>query len=390
MSAISRLRAKRNQACELTGTKCRLSAYDKLCSELQVTPVKWLVTGVAGFIGSNLLEELLKLDQTVVGLDNFSTGKQANLDEVQALVSQAQWARFRFLQGDIADLAACKRACAGMEFVLHQAALGSAPRSIEDPLRSHQSNVTGFLNMLVAARDAGVKRFVYASSSSVYGDHPGLPKVEGITGKPLSPYAATKAMNELYADVFARTYGVATVGLRYFNVFGPRQDPEGPYAAVVPLWISALLSNSPVFINGDGETSRDFCFVANVVQANLLAALSARPGAANQVYNVAVGERTTLNELFECLRRAVNGHSPEAQDQKPIYREFRSGDVRHSLADISKAQRVLKYDPEYSIRRGLEETLGWYQQRAAEWEPKYQPPNDPNQPDRPIPVAPTP
>jgi len=370
VSAISRLRAKRNQACELTGTKCRLSAYDKLRSELQVSPAKWLVTGVAGFIGSNLLEELLKLDQTVVGLDNFSTGKPANLDEVSALVSQEQWARFRFLEGDIAELAACKRACAGIDFVLHQAALGSVPRSIKDPLRSHQSNVTGFLNMLVAARDAGVKRFVYASSSSVYGDHPGLPKAEGTTGKPLSPYAATKAMNELYADVFARTYGVATVGLRYFNVFGPRQDPEGPYAAVIPLWVAALLKGAPIFINGDGETSRDFCFVANVVQANLLAALSARPDAANQVYNVAMGERTTLNELFECLRGAVNGHGAGAHDQKPIYREFRSGDVRHSLADISKARRLLKYNPEYSIRQGLEEALGWYQQRAAEWVPE--------------------
>lgn len=337
-----------------------MSAYDKLRSELKTAPCKWLVTGVAGFIGSNLLEELLKLDQRVVGLDNFSTGKKANLEEVRALVSPAQWARFRFLEGDITDLATCERACAGMEFVLHQAALGSVPRSIADPIRSHQSNVTGFLNMLVAARDAGVKRFVYASSSSVYGDHPALPKVETNIGKPLSPYAATKATDEAYAAVFARTYGIATVGLRYFNVFGPRQDPAGPYAAVIPLWIAALLNRTPVFINGDGETSRDFCFIENVVQANLLAATSAIPDATNQVYNIAVGEGTTLNELFEFLRGAVNGDGPDGQNHKPIYREFRAGDVRHSLADISKAEKFLNYRPKYRVRQGLQRALDWY------------------------------
>jgi UDP-N-acetylglucosamine/UDP-N-acetylgalactosamine 4-epimerase len=305
-----------------------------------------------------------------VGLDNFSTGKQANLEEVRALVSQAQWARFQFLEGDITDLATCERACAGMDFVLHQAALGSVPRSIADPIRSHQSNVSGFLNMLVAARDAGVRRFVYASSSSVYGDHPALPKVEANIGKPLSPYAATKAMDEAYAAVFARTYGMATVGLRYFNVFGPRQDPAGPYAAVIPLWIAALLERKPVFINGDGETSRDFCFIANVVQANLLAAATASPEAANQVYNIAVGEGTTLNELFEFLRGAVNGDGPDVQDQKPIYREFRAGDVRHSLADISKAQKLLNYSPQYRIRQGLQMALGWYRSSLSKPAPR--------------------
>jgi UDP-N-acetylglucosamine 4-epimerase len=341
-----------------------MSAYDKVRSELKAAPGKWLVTGVAGFIGSNLLEELLKLDQQVVGVDNFSTGKKANLEEVKALVSPKQWARFRFVEGDITDLPTCERACAGMDFVLHQAALGSVPRSIEDPIHSHQSNVTGFLNMLVAARDARVKRFVYASSSSVYGDHPGQPKVEVNIGKPLSPYAATKAMNETYADVFATVYGMATVGLRYFNVFGPRQDPEGPYAAVIPLWIAALLKRAPVFINGDGETSRDFCFIANVVQANLLAA-HCTSEAANQVYNIAVGERTTLNELFQLLQEGLCGPVADLPKQKPVYREFRAGDVRHSLADISKAQKLLNYSPKYRIQQGLQMALGWYRSSAA-------------------------
>jgi len=346
--------------------------YEELRSELRGSPNKWLVTGVAGFIGSNLLEELLKLDQSVVGLDNLSTGKMANLDEVHRLVRPEQWERFKFQEGDICDLGICERACAGVDFVLHHAALGSAPRSIENPIRSHQSNVSGFLNMLVAARDAGVKRLVYASSSSVYGDHPALPKVELHIGKPLSPYAATKAMNEIYAEVFARTYGMETVGLRYFNVFGPRQNPQGPYAAVIPLWIAALLKGAPIFINGDGETSRDFCYVANVVQANLLAATAANPDAVNQVYNIAVGDRTTLNELFEFLWRGLNGDDPGALPQQPNHRGFRSGDVRHSLADIRKARRLLKYAPEYSIRQGLEVTLGWYQHGPEAQELEYQ------------------
>jgi UDP-N-acetylglucosamine 4-epimerase len=362
---MSRLQAKRNLACELTGTKCRLSAYDKVRAELRGSSAQWLVTGVAGFIGSNLLEELLKLDQRVVGLDNFSTGKTRNLEEVRGLVSRAQWARFRFLQGDIEDLATCREACAGMDIVLHQAGLGSVVRSIADPLRSHQSNVTGFLNMLVAARDAGAKRLVYASSSSVYGDHPGLPKVEHKVGKPLSPYAATKAMDEIYAAVFARAYGLASVGLRYFNVFGPRQDPEGPYAAVIPLWIAALLNGSPVLVNGDGETSRDFCFVANVVQANLLAATTRNPDATDQVYNIAVGERTTLNELFELLCQAVDGAKLNGHSRKPIYQEFRAGDVRHSLADIRKARKLLNYSPKYRLRHALRMAVNWYRTKVA-------------------------
>jgi len=342
-----------------------MPTYDRLRSNLKTAPRRWLVTGVAGFIGSNLLEELLKLGQWVVGLDNFSTGKQTNLDEVRSLVSREQWARFRFIRGDITDLATCARACTRAEMVLHQAALGSVPRSIKDPIRSHQSNVSGFLNMLVAARDAGVKRFVYASSSSVYGDHPALPKVEPNIGKALSPYAATKAMDETYAEVFASTYGMATIGLRYFNVFGPRQDPQGPYAAVIPLWVSALMEGTPVFINGDGETSRDFCFVANAVQANLLAATTTDPEAINQAYNIAVGERTSLNELFELIRRELDAHGIQVEDPKPTYRGFRPGDVRHSLADISKAQRLLGYSPRYRVDQGLEIALDWYLGKAA-------------------------
>ena len=282
-----------------------MSAYDQLQTELKAAPRTWLVTGVAGFIGSNLLEALLKLNQRVTGLDDFSTGKEKNLEEVKALVSAAQWAQFRFLEGDISDPTACQGACAGMDYVLHEAALGSVPLSMTNPLGSHRNNVTGFLNMLLAARDARVKRFVYASSSSIYGDDPGLPKVEEKVGKPLSPYAATKAINEVYANAFALAYGLPSVGLRYFNVFGPRQDPDGAYAAVIPKWIAALLKREPIYINGDGETSRDFCFVANVVQANLLAATTGNAEAMNQAYNVALGQRTTLNELFHFLQSSL-------------------------------------------------------------------------------------
>lgn len=331
---------------------------------MRAAPRAWLVTGVAGFIGSNLLEALLKLNQRVTGLDNFSTGKQKNLEEVKDLVSPAQWARFRFQQGDISDLEACQTACAGVDFVLHQAALGSVPRSITDPLATHVSNVTGFLNMLIAARDAKVKRFVYASSSAIYGDHPGLPKVEDKVGRPLSPYAATKAMNEVYAQAFAMAYGLPSIGLRYFNVFGPRQDPEGAYAAVIPKWIAALLKREPVNINGDGETSRDFCYVANVVQANLLAATTANPGAVNEAYNIALGERTTLNELFHLLQSALRAKDAALPDQKPIYREFRPGDVRHSLADISKAQRLLGFAPTHTIGAGLDLAMDWYRRNV--------------------------
>src|SRR5882672_9146091 len=275
-----------------------MSAYYIIESELAGAPKTWLITGVAGFIGSNLLERLLKLEQRVNGLDNLSSGHQKNLEEVRALVTDEQWARFRFVQGDIIEMTDCNRACEGVDYVLHQAALGSVPRSIAEPLPTHNANVSGFLNMLLAARDTNVKRFVYASSSAVYGDNPDLPKTEDKIGKPLSPYAATKAMNEVYADVFARSYGFSSIGLRYFNVFGPRQDPEGAYAAVIPKWIASLLKTEPVYINGDGETSRDFCYIENVVQANLLAARVSTPEAINQAYNIAFGERATLSELF--------------------------------------------------------------------------------------------
>jgi UDP-N-acetylglucosamine 4-epimerase len=319
------------------------------------------VTGVAGFIGSNLLEQLLKLDQTVVGLDNFSTGKQRNLDEVQALVGAERWARFRLIGGDIRDLDTCHLACRGVDYILHEAALGSVPRSLEDPILTNANNVTGFLNMLVAARDAGVKRFVYAASSSTYGDHPALPKIEEQIGRPLSPYAVTKYVNELYADVFARCYGLQTVGLRYFNIFGPRQDPDGAYAAVIPKWVSSLLHGEPVYINGTGETSRDFCYVQNAIQANLLAATAGKSEAIDQVYNVAVNARTTLLELFTLLRDGLTARHPRLKDAQPVHRDFRAGDVLHSQADIGKAHRLLGYEPTHTIGQGVAESLGWYE-----------------------------
>ncbi len=337
-----------------------MSAYDELRQELRQRPTSWLVTGVAGFIGSNLLEELLKLDQRVVGLDNFATGHRRNLDEVKALVDPAQWANFAFIEGDIRSLDDCRRACEGMDHVLHQAALGSVPRSLADPIATNAANVTGFVNMLVAARDAKVRRFVYAASSSTYGDHPALPKVEAVIGRPLSPYAVTKLVNELYADVFARCYGVESIGLRYFNVFGARQDPNGAYAAVIPKWTAAMIAGEPVFINGDGETSRDFCYVANAVQANLLAATTLNADAVNEVYNVAVGERTTLNQLYGELRRLLAPRFPHLEAAAPKYRDFRAGDVRHSQADIGKAQRLLGYVPSHRIGEGLEIAMSWY------------------------------
>lgn len=336
-----------------------MSAYQHLQTRLTAEPRTWLITGVAGFIGSNLLQTLLKLGQRVVGLDNFATGHQHNLDEVQSLVTPAQWAQFRFIQGDIRTLDTCRQACAGVDYVLHQAALGSVPRSIEDPILTNSANITGFLNMLLAARDARVTSFTYAASSSTYGDHPGLPKVEDAIGRPLSPYAVTKYVNELYADVFARCYGFNTIGLRYFNVFGPRQDPNGAYAAVIPAWTAALLQGNTVYINGDGDTSRDFCFVANAVQANLLAASTPNPDARNHIYNVAVGERTTLNTLFTLLRDnlAANGVSASTQ---PVHRDFRAGDVRHSQADVGKAQRLLGYAPTHNLAQGVAVAMPWY------------------------------
>jgi len=337
-----------------------MSAYEKLKTGLKASPRTWLVTGVAGFIGSNLLEKLLQLDQSVVGLDNFSMGKRGNLKQVELLVTPAQWARFKFIEGDIADLEVCWRACGGVDYVLHQAALGSVPRSLAEPLATHAANVTGFINMLTAARDLQVKRMVYASSSAVYGDDPGLPKVENTIGTPLSPYAASKWMDEIYAGIFARNYNFPTIGLRYFNVFGPRQDPEGAYAAVIPKWITSVLRGEPVRINGDGETSRDFCCVANVVQANLLAATTDRPEAVNQVYNIALGERTSLNELFANIQAGLSRRDPALRVIPPVYKEFRAGDVRFSLADISKARELLGYKPLHSFSEGLEMALDWY------------------------------
>jgi UDP-N-acetylglucosamine/UDP-N-acetyl-alpha-D-glucosaminouronate 4-epimerase len=337
-----------------------VNPYEELTARLAAQPRVWLVTGAAGFIGSNLLEALLRLDQRVIGLDNFSTGRKQSLDEVKGLVSPAQWERFQLQQADIGDLAACRTACTGVDYVLHQAALASVPLSMSDPVRTHRANVTGFLNMLIAARDAKVKRLVYASSSAIYGDDPGLPKIETKVGRLLSPYAATKAINEAYAQTFAMSYGVASIGLRYFNVFGPRQDPEGAYAAVIPKWIAALIKRQPVHINGDGQTSRDFCFVADVVQANLLAATTQIPGAVDGAYNVALGQRTTLNELFLLLQNALRAKDPALPDQQPVYREFRRGDVRHSLADISKARRLLGFAPSHTIASGLEQAMDWY------------------------------
>jgi UDP-N-acetylglucosamine 4-epimerase len=335
-----------------------MSQYQTVCTQLKQAPKMWLVTGVAGFIGSNLLETLLKLDQKVVGLDNFATGHQYNLDEVQTLVSPAQWNNFSFIEGDIRNFEDCQKACMDVDYVLHQAALGSVPRSIADPITTNATNITGFLNMLTAARDAKVSSFTYAASSSTYGDHPALPKVEENIGNPLSPYAVTKYVNELYADVFARTYAFKTIGLRYFNVFGKRQDPNGAYAAVIPKWTAAMIAGDEVFINGDGETSRDFCFIENTVQANILAA-TANNEARNQVYNVAVGDRTTLNELFNAIRVALNENGV-IYNKEPIYREFRIGDVRHSQASIAKIEQFLKYEPEFNINQGINIAMPWY------------------------------
>jgi len=327
--------------------------------QLRQRSYHWLVTGAAGFIGSNLVEALLKLNQRVTGLDNFATGHQHNLDQVRELVGETAWSNFTFLQADIRSPEDCARACEGVDFVLHQAALGSVPRSIADPQLTNDTNITGFLNMLVAARDARVKRFVYAASSSTYGDHPGLPKVEDTIGKPLSPYAVTKYVNELYADVFGRTYGMESIGLRYFNVFGPRQDPNGAYAAVIPKWVAALIRNDELRINGDGETSRDFCYIDNVVQINLLAAMAGSE-AANQVYNVALNDRTSLNQLHAMMCELLASSFPHVAAHRPVYVDFRKGDVRHSQADIGKAAAMLGYAPTHRIGEGLQEAMDWY------------------------------
>ncbi|MBU0992204.1 MAG: Vi polysaccharide biosynthesis UDP-N-acetylglucosaminuronic acid C-4 epimerase TviC [Proteobacteria bacterium] len=337
-----------------------MKTYKAIQADLLENPQKWLVTGVAGFIGSNLLETLLQLDQEVVGLDNFSTGHPYNLDEVKSMVSSEKWQRFTFIEGDITDYETCMKASINIDYSLHQAALGSVPRSIENPIRTNESNITGFLNMLVAAKENRVKRFVYAASSSTYGDHEALPKVENTIGKPLSPYAVTKYVNELYADVFGRTYGTKSIGLRYFNVFGRRQDPNGAYAAVVPLWFGSLIKGKPAYINGDGKTSRDFCYIDNCVQANILAALAESEDAVNQVYNVAFGEQTTLTQLFYYIRERLLPNYPHISNTEPVYRDFRKGDVRHSLADISKIKKYLGYSPEYSVETGLDQASKWY------------------------------
>ena len=336
----------------------KVTAYQQVAEALVNKPKTWLITGVAGFIGSNLLENLLLLNQKVVGLDNFATGFQHNLDEVQSVVTTEQWQRFTFIEGDIRKLVDCQTACADIDYILHQAALGSVPRSIAEPINTNDTNISGFLNMLVAARDAKVTSFTYAASSSTYGDHPALPKVEEAIGKPLSPYAVTKYVNELYAEVFARTYGFHTIGLRYFNIFGKRQTPDGAYAAVIPKWTAAMIQGDDIYINGDGDTSRDFNFIENAVQANILAA-TADDDAKNQVYNVAVGGRTTLNTLFTALKDnlSINGVD---YSQAPIYRDFREGDVRHSQADISKIKSALGYDPQFDVVQGIKKAMPWY------------------------------
>ncbi len=342
--------------------------YDRALTQLREQPGTWLVTGCAGFIGSSLVQHLLQLGQSVVGIDNFATGYRHNLDDVRALAGEAAWRKFRFIEGDVCNLDTCREACRDVDYVLQQSAIGSVQRSIADPIRTNSANVDGFLNMLVAARDANVRRFIFAASSSTYGDHPGLPKVEDRIGKPLSPYAVSKYVNELYASVFHRTYGMETVGLRYFNVFGRRQDPDGAYAAVIPRWITQILHGRRCSIYGDGETSRDFCYIDNVIQANLLAALAEPQQVAGEVFNIAYGGRTTLNQLYELIVDGLRGLDDSIEIQPVEYEGFRVGDVRHSQADISKAMERLGYQPTHSVQQGLAETLAWYVERArATW-----------------------
>ena len=346
-----------------------MESYSNLKYQLENNQYVWLITGVAGFIGSNLLEELLKLNQRVVGLDNFLTGKKQNLLEVQEIVSKEQWDNFDFVEGDICNLEICSKITKGVNFVLHQAALGSVPRSIKDPIPTNEINISGFLNIIVSSKDANVDSFTYAASSSTYGDHTALPKLEDRIGKPLSPYAVSKYVNELYADVFKNTYDFNSIGLRYFNVFGKRQDPAGMYAAVIPKWIAAMMQREEIFINGDGTTSRDFCFIENVVQANLLAATVGNKNilinsnseiALNQIYNIAYGGRTSLIELFSFLRDGLSEHFPYLNEISPTYRNFRAGDVKHSQADITKAKNLLKYNPSHSAKEGLLKAMNWY------------------------------
>ena len=346
-----------------------MSKYKELQEHLKSNQSTWLITGVAGFIGSNLLEKLLILNQKVVGLDNFDTGHQHNIDQAIEDANKATGedlsGNFKFINGDIRESDDCKKACSGVDYVLHQAALGSVPRSIEDPINTNRANIDGFLNMLVASKDANVKRFVYAASSSTYGDHPDLPKVEDKIGNPLSPYAVTKVVNELYANVFAKTYGFKTIGLRYFNIFGKRQDPNGAYAAVIPKWVAAILNKEDVCINGDGETSRDFCYIDNTVQINLLAATTDNDNATDQVYNVALNDRTSLNKLYQMIEDRLIQRTIGLEKKEPIYKDFRAGDVRHSQANIDKAQTLLNYQPRYMISQGMDETMDWYVKKLS-------------------------
>ena len=332
--------------------------YKEIRLQLKQNPVSWLITGVAGFIGSNLLEELLLLDQKVVGIDNFSTGHYYNLDEVKSLVSRSQWSNFKFIEGDITDLSSCYEACNGVDYVLHQAALGSVPRSLKDPIATNAANISGFLNILIASMDSKVASFTYAASSSTYGDHPALPKVEKYIGNPLSPYAVTKYVNELYAHVFHLNYGFSCIGLRYFNVFGKRQDPDGAYAAVIPKWISSMIQGQEVFINGDGTTSRDFCYIENAIQANILAAVASKE-VKNNIFNVAVGDRTSLVELFNYIVSALQ-NLDQPYSSEPIFQDFRAGDVQHSQANISKAKDLLGYSPTHKVNNGLINSMEWY------------------------------
>jgi UDP-N-acetylglucosamine 4-epimerase len=338
-------------------------AYEQVRARLQSAPRTWLVTGSAGFIGSNLAEALLRMGQRVVGIDDFSNGFQHNVDDVRRQVGEEAAERYRFFEADVRNPGDCAEACRGVDVILHQAALGSVPRSIANPVASHLANADGTLNLMDAARDAGVRRFVYASSSSTYGDNPALPKVEHQTGRPLSPYAVSKYVGELYGGVFHRVYGLETVGLRYFNVFGRRQRPDGPYAAVIPRWIGRLLSGEACVIHGDGGTSRDFCYIENVVQANVLAGTTENPEAFGEVYNVACGHSTSLNELFGFIRGGLRGLRPGTDYPDPEYTPPREGDIRDSLADLAKVRARLGYEPTHHVADGLREALRWY----VEW-----------------------
>jgi UDP-N-acetylglucosamine 4-epimerase len=341
-----------------------MNKYEQLQDFLKVNQSTWLVTGAAGFIGSNIVEKLLILNQKVIGLDNFDSGYQHNIDHAIKDASRATGKNliknFKFVHGDVRDLIDCHKACDGVDYVLHQAAIGSVPRSIKDPCNTNRTNIDGFLNMMIASKEANVKRFVYASSSSSYGDQSDLPKVEDKIGSPLSPYAVSKIVNELYADVFAKVYGFRTIGLRYFNIFGKRQDPNGAYAAVIPKWVSAILNNEEIYINGDGETSRDFCYIDNTVQVNLLAATTSLDEATNQIYNVALNESTSLNKLYQMIEEKIGQRKHDIEKKAPIYQDFRVGDIRHSKANIDKAKLLLNYQPKYTLNEGLDHTMDWY------------------------------